>query len=232
MKIASMVFVMRRLDIAPKTLGEKLRDLRRGKAVTLEMMERKTHIQKKYLVALERGIYSDLPEPLYTRNFIRAYARALDAEESYFIELYENEVGVCDLVAPMQTPRQRIRRNALFMWHHASRFLFILLFVSAFGTYLVFQVRRIVAPPDMLVLEPVHESITTQATTVVEGIAERESTVFVNGTQVVLSDDATFAHVVELQRGVNTIVVESKKKYSKKSRTERVVVFEPDIIIQ
>ena len=95
-----MVFVMRKLDRVPQTLGEKLRALRRGQAVSLIMLEETTHIQRRYLEALERGRYDELPEPLYTRNFIKAYARVLGADETYFLELYEQESGRMDLLAP------------------------------------------------------------------------------------------------------------------------------------
>ena len=109
-----MVFVMRKLDRVPQTLAEKLRALRRGQAVSLVMLEETTHIQRRYLEALEKGFYDELPEPLYTRNFIRAYARALGADETYFLELYEEESGRADLLAPHRLPRERVRRAWLF----------------------------------------------------------------------------------------------------------------------
>lgn len=224
-----MVFVRRKLDSGPKTLGEKLRDLRRGQAVTLEMMEKKTHIQRKYLTALERGRYADLPEPLYTRNFIRAYTRALHADESYFIELYEDEVGVCDLVAHMQTPRQRLKRKALFVWNHAFRFVMLGVVVLGLGIYLSFQLTAIVSPPDVVVITPVNESVAGESTVVVEGLAEKEATVYVNGDQVVVNSDLTFSTTINLKRGVNTIVIESERKYSRKSVETRTIIFDPDV---
>lgn len=223
-----MVFVMRKLDRGPKSLGEKLRDLRRGQAVTLEMMEKRTHIQKRYLVALERGYFHELPEPLYTRNFIRAYTRALSADEDYFIELYEDEVGVCDLITPLQAPRQRLRKQALYVWNHFLRFIALGVLVLAFASYLAVQVAGIISAPEIIVLSPQDDSVAPKPQILVEGIAQKETTVFVNQSQVVVNPDLTFSTYVNLQRGVNTIVIESQRKYSKTSRVTRTIIFDPD----
>jgi transcriptional regulator with XRE-family HTH domain len=63
-------------------LGELLREARRARAMTLAEVERDTRINRDYLEALEREQFELLPAPVYTRGFLRAYARhlGLDAE--------------------------------------------------------------------------------------------------------------------------------------------------------
>ncbi len=226
-----MAFVMRKLDVAPQLLGDKLRALRRGKAITLELIEKKTHIQRRYLEALERGRYDLLPEPLYTRNFIRSYARALEADEQYFIELYEDEVGVCDLVKPLQNPRQRVRAKLLFVWNRAVSMVLITFVLGGIFSYIGYQIVRLTAPPEMIVFSPTNESISNASVLLVEGLGEREATIRVNGEEVVVNDDQTFSSEVHLDRGINTITIESSRRYSRKVSVVRTVLFNPDTAV-
>lgn len=222
------MFVMRKLDAGPQTLGEKLRGLRRGQAVSLEMMEKRTKIQRKYLEALEHGRYEELPEPLYTRNFIRAYIRALGSDETYFIELYEEECGRCDVVDHLRLPRQRIKRVRLFVWNHLFRFAFAGLFAGVLMTYLGWQIHGMTKPPTIMLLGPADSVVTDRAIVNVEGLIDSEATVYVNGQQVVVNADYTFLTTVDLEQGFNTIVVEAERRYSRRAVVERRIVFNPE----
>ena len=226
-KLAYMVFVKRQLDEGPKTLGEKLRLLRRGQAVSLDMMERDTHIQRRYLEALERGRYDQLPEPMYARNFIRAYARVLGADETYLLEFYEDECGRCDLVEPMQTPRQKVRSGRLAIWSRYVKFgLLALVFIAVSG-YFLWQLNQLLAPPKVTVLTPQDQLLTDEAEVIVSGFIESEASVFINGVFVVVNEDLTFSSTVHLQEGMNVISVEAMRRYSRTAQLQRVVVFDP-----
>lgn len=222
-----MVFVMRKLDSKEATLGDKLRALRRGQAVSLDMIEKATRIQRRYLEALERGRYDILPEPMYTRNFIRAYATVLHADESYFLNLYEEECGRCDLVAPLRSPRQRLRRMKLIVWNRLTPFIFGGFAVLGVAMYLGWQILSVTAPPQLSLFAPLDASVTHNAMVLVEGYVEDEATIYVNGQQVVVNDDSTFSAMVDLDRGLNTIVIEAERRYSRRAKIERNIVFDP-----
>lgn len=220
-----MVFVMRKLDRVPQTLGEKLRALRRGQAVSLEMMEKTTHIQHKYLEALERGRYDELPEPLYTRNFIKAYARLLGADETYFLELYEEESGRVDLLTPHRMPRMRVHKAWLFA---PARFLKVVTFAviacCVLG-YFGWQVNGMIEAPRIIVDSPADGTSADTALVTVHGHVESDDvTLTVNGTQVVVNSDKTFATTVDLSRGLNIITIEGARRYSQKAIEYRHVV--------
>ncbi|MFA6131284.1 MAG: helix-turn-helix domain-containing protein [Patescibacteria group bacterium] len=227
-----MGFVMRKLSFGHERLGDRLRSLRRGQAVSLEMLETETHIQERYFSALERGMYEVLPEPLYTRNIIRAYARALHADEAYFLERYEEERGSCDCVSHLCTPVQRLRAVKLFV---LNRFVKLgVLAIVAFGVfgYLGWQIQAIIAPPEVVLLSPVNDSMTSKAIVPVEGIVDEETTVYVNGVQVPVSEDQTFETSIDLQKGMNVILVEAERRYSRRAVLERTVVFYPESVPQ
>lgn len=223
-----MGFVMRKLDRVPQTLGEKLRALRRGQSVTLDIVERDTHIQRRYLEALEHGRYEELPEPMYTRNFIRAYARMLDADEQYFTELYEEECGRCDLLTPMRLPRQRVRKGSMFNVPRVLAASVLVLVVFVVVGYFGWQVSELTAAPEVVLVAPDDGMATTNAFLPVQGSVMRgEVTLTINDEPVVLNADNTFSRTVDLEHGLNVIKIEAKRRYSRTATVYRRVVFEP-----
>ncbi len=223
-----MVFVMRKLDAVPETLGEKLRALRRTQAVSLAMLEDKTRIQKRYLEALEHGRYADLPEPLYTRNFIKAYTRALQADENYFLELYEEEVGQMDLLGPHRLPRTRVRKARFFVFSRLTTGLGILLPALAIVAYLLWQTSSLVRAPEIVILSPADGSAVQTALLPVWGYVSKDDvTVVVNGNTIVIDESLQFATQVDLTRGLNVITIQAKRRYSREATVYRRVVFDP-----
>lgn len=64
-------------------IGATLRKARQDVGVTLDDVEYETKIRKRYLEALEREDYGDLPSAVYARGFLKTYANylGLDGEE-------------------------------------------------------------------------------------------------------------------------------------------------------
>ena len=60
----------------------------------------------------------------------------------------------------------------------------------------------------------------------VAGRVFEEAEVYIDGEQILLNQDGTFVAQVDLERGLNLITVEAKKRYSRTSRVDRRVVFE------
>ncbi len=225
---SSMVFVMRKLDAVPERLGEKLRALRRTQAVSLPMLEAKTRIQKKYLEALERGRYEELPEPLYTRNFLRAYAKALGADEDYFLELYTEEVGLADLLGPHRLPRTRVRKGRFFVFSRLLAAWALVLPALAIVGYLLWQTSSLIRPPEVVITNPNDGSAVQTALLPLEGyVKDDDVTVIVNGNTIVVNEDLHFKTDVDLTRGLNVVTVQAKRRYSKDATLYRRVVFDP-----
>lgn len=220
-----MVFVMRKLDRTPGTLGEKLRELRRGQAITMDMLVRDTRIQRNYLVALERGDYLSLPEPLYTRNFIRAYARYLGADEQYFIELYEEECGRCDLMEPSMMPRQKVRKASFFAgWRMVVAGLAASLVLSL-TSYIGWQFYQITTPPEITLHSPQENTVVDEPVVLIEGSVDKSTSVKIDGEHIPLQENGMFSYELPLVEGINTVSVEASKRYSKKRVIERMVVY-------
>ena len=73
--------------------GAYLRDLRERRGVSLEEIARVTRVARHYLEAIEASRFEELPAPVFTRGFIRAYCQALGEPADQALERYDNRAG-------------------------------------------------------------------------------------------------------------------------------------------
>ncbi len=220
-----MPFSIRQLNHTER-LGDKLKALRKVANLTLSDMEKKTKINILFLRCLESGSYHALPDPIYTRNFLKIYLRVLRMDDTYFLNLFEQERGTCDFVKQARLPRQKAQALKFFV---ASRFVkigFFGLIAASILFYLGMQVRSIVTPPILSIFEPADGFVTNDATISVTGSVEQDAGVRVNETEVLLTKEGNFEVEVALERGVNLIKIESVKRYSRSSVEYRRVILQ------
>lgn len=75
----------------PADFGTMLREARAAKGLELSDIAELTHVRKEYLRALEEGRFDDLPEDVYTRNFVRLYAQAVGISNERAMAAYQAE---------------------------------------------------------------------------------------------------------------------------------------------
>ncbi|PAE40838.1 helix-turn-helix domain-containing protein [Bacillus sp. 7884-1] len=73
-------------------LGNRLKDARLAKGLSLEDLQSITKIQKRYLIGLEEGNYSSMPGNFYVRAFVKQYSEALQLNPDEIFETYKNEI--------------------------------------------------------------------------------------------------------------------------------------------
>ena len=87
-------------------IGHLLERARRDRGVSLEEAEQATRIRRDYLEKLESDDHSTMPEPIYVRGFVKAYANYLGLDGDRF----------ATQVRFWQEQRRRARRGPL--WDH------------------------------------------------------------------------------------------------------------------
>ena len=71
----------------------------------LARVERDTKIRERYLSALERGEYRELPGAVYTKGFLRNYGAYLGLDPEYLIDLYRLETSAVAAERPSSAGR-------------------------------------------------------------------------------------------------------------------------------
>lgn len=93
-----------------KELGQRLRDERIARGLTLEFVADQTKIARRYLTALEEGALERLPGDPYIKGFIRSYAQAIGCDPEPFVAHYkEHRVMEEAAFVPPQVPRNKTR---------------------------------------------------------------------------------------------------------------------------
>ncbi len=221
-----MGFAVRPLE-DKETLGAKLQQMRRRLAISMEQAAAKTNIQQGYLEALERNDYTQLPEPVYTRNFIKRYVKFLEGDSKYFLKRFDEECGRCDVIQDhMRLPRQRIRGAKLLSSHRFIKIGMIAAVCLGIVGYLGWQINSLIMAPSIELFIPNDGVAVSEARTEVSGQVEERVQVWVNGSSVLPDRSGYFSTLVDLERGPNIINIEAAKRYSRKTVVYRTVVFE------
>jgi cytoskeletal protein RodZ len=195
------------------SLPERLYAARERKGVDLYRAERDTKIRARYLGALERGDYKELPGAVYTKGFLRNYALYLGLDPEDVLEQWRRERGEARDVTPVIAVPRPIAapRQGLTFSPGILVVALLTVFVIAFGAYLAIQVLRFAKPPTIAVSDPasavisVDESTTsyTLRGTTLAGATVNISTPGRDPYQVSADPDGDWTSDVDLRRGRN-----------------------------
>jgi len=78
------------IEKTPGNNSQELKAKREALGLSLEDVFNQTRVRVAYLQAIENKEFHLLPVPVYTKNFIKIYARALGIDSEPIIEDYEN----------------------------------------------------------------------------------------------------------------------------------------------
>ncbi len=73
-------------------IGNRLKEARMAKGLSLDDLQTITKIQKRYLLGIEEGNYSLMPGSFYVRAFIKQYAEAVGLESEALFEEFKEEI--------------------------------------------------------------------------------------------------------------------------------------------
>lgn len=213
--------------IRAATLGERLREVRAEAQLSVDDAARATGVSARYLEALEQGEYAALPGDIYTRNFLRRYARLLRINEENAVRTYDGERSVVKsnerrLPGPIATAGGQAVSVL------AKRFAIGLVIVAIVG-YLGIELGRVVSPPKLVVESPAASGVISTQSLEVRGRTDPEASVVVNGQAVAVSQDGRFQQLLNLIPGRNTIQITAATKRGKQYTVSRDIFVESSI---
>lgn len=197
-------------------LGEVLRSAREARGVDLARVERDTKIRSRYLSALERGEYRELPGAVYTKGFLRNYGSYLGLDTDYLIDLYRLESST----APVERPSAPVpprpiagrRSRALVVTPGALLAALLTVGVAVFIVYLVSEFVTFAGTPELRVVQPAGDiSGYLDDEYTFRGVTEPNAHVRVDGLRenpsVTADEDGSFEITVSLVPGSNVVTL-------------------------
>jgi len=199
----------------PTKLGEVLRTAREAKFIDLARVERDTKIRVRYLSALERGDYRELPPAVYTKGFLRNYGLYLELDPEYLIDLYRLESGLgIDRPATSIRPRPMAARQgrSLVVTSGAVAAVILTVLVVAFVVYLVGEFVTFARTPDLRITDPAGDVAAYAGTEyTIRGVTEPNSTITTEGLRqnptTTAAADGAFSVRVGLVPGANVVTL-------------------------
>ncbi len=206
------------------TVGEKLRRARRALNLNIEPIAKKLKIRAEYLMAMEDERFDKLPSGLYGKNFLKEYALFLGLKPKELIKdlgekTFEEEGG-----DPFS--QKVLKSHKLLVWPKIIKNILISGAILICFLYLVFYFKNIVTAPDLVITQPDKNILTSASSLTVSGRTESEAEVRINGEIVLNNNKGVFSQTINLKKGLNSITVSAKKKYSREQSITRQVLVE------
>jgi len=201
----------------------RVRALRNETRMSLEDLSDKTHVPIHHLEALERCEYHKLPEGIYRKAMLRKVLEALNEHPEIFIdELITHEKTSAHKPKWQERTQQRTFNMTLFLRTTVS-----VLVIGIIGGYLGMHVHGILRAPELAVFNPYEGQIVATPQTTIQGKTDADTTIHINGIEVLANSTGQFEQIIPLHIGQNTVRIESKKKFGATSSIDRLVTFEP-----
>ena len=89
------------------TLGEKLRQAREERGISISEVAEQTRISSLYLKSIEEDNYKPLPGGIFNKGFVKAYAKYVGVDEQEALQDYARVVASVDQPSDDEPPRYR-----------------------------------------------------------------------------------------------------------------------------
>ncbi|MHA4323726.1 helix-turn-helix domain-containing protein [Bacillus cereus] len=148
-------------------LGQKLKEAREAKGLSIDQLHEITKIQKRHLVAIEEGNYDVLPGAFYARAFIKQYADAVGLNgEELLVEhqstIPQSEKREVPQVSTGQKTQETMQKSSSWpIANHMPKILVALL-VIAVGVVIWFVFQALTGKDDEKVPSAQSEKIEVQ----------------------------------------------------------------------
>ena len=201
-------------------VGEIFISARKTKRISVKKASEDLLISRENLESIEASDWQGLPEPPFTRGFIRSYAKYLGLDVEHTLALFRREYD--EAKYHKKTSRASGGKRFYLTPARFASFLTIVAILIFIG-YLVLQYLSVLSAPKLEVNSPEDDLTTSIPAVAISGRTEKGATVAVNGEFVAVNQDGEFSHQLVLAEGRNEIEIVASKNLSPKSKTVKVI---------
>ena len=104
------------------SLGKELAQIREQKGFTIEYVAGKLNLRVRMIELLESDTFQELPQPVFVKGYLRAYAKLLEVSPDQYLNLYNSAYSQDKKVEKMlwQTKRDPNKGERVIRWTTAG----------------------------------------------------------------------------------------------------------------
>jgi len=211
-----------------KTVGELLEAARKDKGLTLLQVEKKVKIRAKFLRALEKNDFENIPGgAIVAKGFIKNYGLFLGLSKEKLLASFRRDFTEDEKGQVLPRGYYEPLGFSFFSWTpKKTAIIGSILLILALFSYLGFQVASFLGKPPLSISSPLPEERVSTPEIVVSGKTDPDASVLIDGKLVVVNQDGYFEETVSLLPGENSLVIEAISRRNKKSIKTRKVIYD------
>lgn len=211
-----------------KTVGQRLKEARQRRELTLEQAERLTKVKLKYLKALENDRHAELPTDVYALGFLRCYGEVLQLNTKKLLEQYQSErKAVHSAKGQSQrllAPARRLHHPVLMITPKTLLTIGSVTLVVSLLLYIAFGVKGFLAPPSLAIDQPKIDTIIKDNKVTVIGSTDPTASLTINGELISVAADGKFKQDIAIIPGLNTLEFVSINRVGKLTKQVRKIL--------
>jgi cytoskeleton protein RodZ len=99
--------------------GEQLSSIRQQKGYTIEYVANKLHLRARIIELIENNQFHSLPEPVFIKGYLRAYAKLLGISPDPYLAIFNNQYAVekqSERAPLWQSKRESYKAEHIIRW--------------------------------------------------------------------------------------------------------------------
>ncbi|HVZ58557.1 MAG TPA: helix-turn-helix domain-containing protein [Patescibacteria group bacterium] len=202
-------------------IGQKLKETRLAKGLSLEDVARATRIKTTFLTAIEKGEYHKLPSSSYALGFVQNYAEFLGLPKRETLALFRRDFDEEKTYKVLPSGFVQDERLDRKRFKIQQAFLIVIVVLILLGGFLIYQYRAAFMSPPLTVISPKENSIISATDVLISGRTDPNATLTINGEPVAVNDDGSFSKTITLFPGKTAIAVRAINTFGKEAQVTR-----------
>jgi len=200
------------------TIGEILKKERLSKKYSLRKIEELTKIKKEFIDDIENCRWNRLPEYSTVLGFVKSLSQYLEIDERKAVAVLKRDYP--PKKQDQMNPKPDIVNK--FNWSPKLTFWFGFIFTFLLVIlYLLFQYKKFVSPPNLVVDLPEENQTILQNKVRVLGKTDSDAVITVNNQPVLISNDGDFEVKLQITSETNEIFIKAVSRSGKETVIRR-----------
>lgn len=207
-------------------IGQILRHTREEMGFSEKEAADDLQIPLKFIISLERGGWDKLPARVYSRGFLKKYAEYLELKSEEVLKEFDEEWSQVLPVENQEIIHGEPAYKKWLLFLNRQKVILMISFAAILiaGVYFLYEFRFVIRSPELTVVSPPKDEITTQDSFPISGKIEKESVLTLNGRPVYTNDKGEFSDSALISKGLNTLEFEVTNRFGKTNKVVRYIL--------